>query len=927
MNLSAIATAIDKVGVVFARWIDSFWGYDVFIAHRRADAAEYAKRLYDTLNQEKISCFIDKVVFGAGDSLLVATSRHVTKSTLFLLVGSPALLTPRKPDWVEREIETYLTSHQADPKVILVDFGMTVANALGASGTFAATPNPILPMLEPFLRIPEELPALALGPSELVLDAVRRNLSGRRRDRTRLRFFQGAAFILAALLVTVTALGIANERSRKYTEARRLQVEARANLASPSATQTAIAQARAALLMADSAESREVAQQIIDRLMVPVTVMPTPEIGNVTLFGAFRSDGKLLVNDAGPGRLLSPEPNGAWSDAPVPAREGCRLLRYSADGEWTSCLDARRVRVWNVLTDLTALDAQLSPALFGDEPMVALDHDGKRLVVGERGRITSIDIGTGTKSEVAVPAEGGAPIRIAVSPDGHLVAIVPSVTSINAKFPVFLVDTRTGSVEAVTEQLAAIKALEFSASGDRLAVGTEDGRIEIIAINSKRIELQFQSLPGLIAISFSRDDRFLGVGAESAASVYSVSTGAELAKASTDGPVYHVSFDSGATRFLTAGAGANRLSARIVLWNLHGSADFASALYMPNEEVSSVGFDAAGRLIQATWSALRVVDLKKNEVAIRDKIPGYQINQIQPAAGREALLLVRNISALKMAVYTLAGIPVGREFDASLITTTPDAGAIAYLQRGSSGLSTPARDSQLGLWRASRLADQTASVPESASSIALDAAARYLIVTFDARPGVPARLAVYGADGLNKLSSIDGKSLRLEAAVAPDGQTVLVADGNLLVTRRLPGLEVVRSVVHWGDIKEFTFSATGDRYAVADGSGTVSVFHANGNILTSRQAFFEGSRRHAISFSPDGKLLLVHYSLIGRASMRLISSSADGLDEQLCARLLREPGRNAWQAILPNDRPPPACNSHLNPVLARVDVDPRSVRR
>jgi hypothetical protein len=36
-------------------WIDAFWGYDVFIAHRRADAAAYARSLYDLLQREKIS--------------------------------------------------------------------------------------------------------------------------------------------------------------------------------------------------------------------------------------------------------------------------------------------------------------------------------------------------------------------------------------------------------------------------------------------------------------------------------------------------------------------------------------------------------------------------------------------------------------------------------------------------------------------------------------------------------------------------------------------------------------------------------------------------------------------------------------------------------------------------------------------------------
>ena len=50
--------------------------------------------------------------------------------------------------------------------------------------------------------------ALSQPPSETVLDAVRRNLKGRRRDRNRLRFFQGAAASLGLLLLGAIALGV-----------------------------------------------------------------------------------------------------------------------------------------------------------------------------------------------------------------------------------------------------------------------------------------------------------------------------------------------------------------------------------------------------------------------------------------------------------------------------------------------------------------------------------------------------------------------------------------------------------------------------------------------------------------------------------------------------------------------------------------------
>ena len=177
MTISDILRGLGNQYKRFFNWVDAFWGYDVFIAHRRADAAEYALKLYEALTAQRISCFIDRAVYGPGDSLAVATLRHVRKSTVFVLLGSPEILSPRKPkDWVQEEVDQYLASHESDPKIIPVDFGETIANSSPAA-------NSILGRIENFVRIPEALPALVEPPSQGVLDAIRGKLDGRRRDR------------------------------------------------------------------------------------------------------------------------------------------------------------------------------------------------------------------------------------------------------------------------------------------------------------------------------------------------------------------------------------------------------------------------------------------------------------------------------------------------------------------------------------------------------------------------------------------------------------------------------------------------------------------------------------------------------------------------------------------------------------------------
>ena len=195
MKISDVVRDLTNQRRRFLNWVDAFWGYDVFIAHRRTDAAEYARKLYDALKAQRISCFIDRAVYGPGDSLAVATKRHVRKSTLFVLLGSPEILSSRKPvDWVEEEVNEYLASNESDPKIIPIDFGETIAKA-------APTASAILERVQNFVRIPECLPALAESPSQAVLEAIGSRLDGRRRDRARVRFFEIAAVVLAILLV------------------------------------------------------------------------------------------------------------------------------------------------------------------------------------------------------------------------------------------------------------------------------------------------------------------------------------------------------------------------------------------------------------------------------------------------------------------------------------------------------------------------------------------------------------------------------------------------------------------------------------------------------------------------------------------------------------------------------------------------------
>jgi hypothetical protein len=87
------------------------------------------------------------VVYGPGDSLLVATRRHVAKSSLFLLVGSPDLLVVRQPvDWIEREIDA---STSVRPSRLGLDPTETVGEPRNESGRQCATAFSLKPLPRP----------------------------------------------------------------------------------------------------------------------------------------------------------------------------------------------------------------------------------------------------------------------------------------------------------------------------------------------------------------------------------------------------------------------------------------------------------------------------------------------------------------------------------------------------------------------------------------------------------------------------------------------------------------------------------------------------------------------------------------------------------------------------------------------------------
>lgn len=269
-------TFLKRLWIAAQTWVDGLWGYDVFIAHRRSDGAAYAKALFDALEQEQLAGFIDQVVYGAGDSLLISTRRHSSKSTVLVVIGSPDVLSPRTPvDWVYEEIEAYLATHP-DPKIIVICFGDPL---LKAFESHTATLPETIACLRTFLRIEQPLNALTEPPHADILDGVARQLMGRRRYLKRLRIFQGIAMALLLLLALVSMAFFLESQQRFLAENRLVlansQVTAAdARLLGASELNAALRQSARAYQQAPSDDARAALLDSFDRAAQIVGFFP-----------------------------------------------------------------------------------------------------------------------------------------------------------------------------------------------------------------------------------------------------------------------------------------------------------------------------------------------------------------------------------------------------------------------------------------------------------------------------------------------------------------------------------------------------------------------------------------------------------------------------------------------------------------------------
>jgi WD40 repeat protein len=608
------------------RRVDALWGYDVFIAHRRADAAKYAEALHEKLSAEKISSFIDRVVYGPGDSLLVATRQHVAKSSLFVLVGSPELLIPRHPvDWIEREIDTFLNSHEANPKILLVDFDSCVAKALALPAAAGAPPHPILGNLAPFLRISESLPALSLPPSEDVLAGIRRNLDGRRRDRTRLRVFEGIAAVLIVLLIVAAALGVVARQQAEIANKQRLIAVEQRDKALASQSRLLASLAILKTKEGDATDGMRIALEAlpdtsagIDRPYVPQAKMAldaswrAPRLIRVleghqhwVVRAAFSPDNARVItaSEDETARLWDAVSGEELEVLHHPHK--VENVEFSANGELALTISHdKKGWVWNAKSGYPRAE-------FDDTEEAHFNVDATRVLTMSEDKPPRLwDPVSGTQI-AALAGHEGAVSSAVFSPDGT------RVLTASADRTARLWDAASGRQTVVFEgHQARVSNAVFMPDGARVLTTSDDGTARLWDVASGAQIVVFEGHQASVSSAvISPDGKLvLTASADKTARLWNAGTGELLAiLAGHESAVKLANFSSDGTRILTAARSDN--VAR--LWD-GATGKQVAALYGHANQVNGALFSPDSRLA-LTWAA------HDNKARLWETVTGNQV--------------------------------------------------------------------------------------------------------------------------------------------------------------------------------------------------------------------------------------------------------------------------------------------------------------
>ena len=280
---------------------------------------------------------------------------------------------------------------------------------------------------------------------------------------------RGMQELLAANAIQSNGVPILNAQIARFTTRKIIQTgsQPRGLAFSPDGRRIATAQDNGAVRQWDSATGKAVGPHIAGHTDVATAVAYTPNGRTIATAGA---DNALRLWNADTGAALNPNP----AHTAFPAS-----LAVSPDGRViVTGGDADRIQLWDAHSGQLLKSAQVTDNSTGTVNDVRFDRSGRWFAALAHDKLAIYDTDTFTLRGpiINATANGAAGFHIALSPDGHTIAVGGD--------SLVLLDSDSGK-EIRTISLGASRAgsyataVTFSPDGDRIATGRVDGAVQL----------------------------------------------------------------------------------------------------------------------------------------------------------------------------------------------------------------------------------------------------------------------------------------------------------------------------------------------------------------------------------------------------------------------------------------------------------------
>ena len=234
--------------------------------------------------------------------------------------------------------------------------------------------------------------------------------------------------------------------------------------------------------------------------------------GDAVAVGADPSSKAIEIWDVSGGRMLRRV--NAEPDALVMSSD-CRILSANEHNK------KQLVKLWEIPSGKELRTLSLGPYYSSDQPLLGLSPDGRTLALFREHRIEVWDIAGGKQQDFDVGAD-----RFKLfAPDGRTLVS----QSWYADETVHLWDASTGQQIKALGKGEGIKTVTFSPDGHRVALGRQNGLIDIRDLENDRLLVSLgQHVSGVGLLQFSPDGGILANATYSSIKLLSMTTGAQL---------------------------------------------------------------------------------------------------------------------------------------------------------------------------------------------------------------------------------------------------------------------------------------------------------------------------------------------------------------------------------------------------------------